>query len=295
MGNKKTSKPVEEPKKRTITRIVGRLVLITIGAFLMALALEGFLIPNTMMDGGIMGISIILSQITGMSLPVFIIILNLPFLYFGYKMIGKKFALLTSYGITILSISTALLHHIDPFTEEMLLATLFGGGLLGVGVGLVIRYGGALDGSEILAVVLTNKLPFSVGDIVMFFNVFVFAWGGFVFGWDRAMYSVISYLIAAKALDIVVDGMSEMKSVHIISDYNQQIGEAIVSSLGRGVTYFKGQGAYSGKEKRVIYCVISRLEESKLKDIVTEIDENAFLTFSSVSEVHGGRFKKKNH
>lgn len=276
------------------SKIIQRIMLITVGAALMAVGLEIFLVPNHVIDGGIVGISIMLSYLTGWKLGFFIFLLNIPFFYIGYKQIGKTFALSTLYGIIILSIGTTLLHPVPAFTQDILLATVFGGIVLGIGVGMVIRYGGSLDGTEILAILLNKKLPFSVGEIIMFFNLFILGSAGFVFSWDRAMYSLIAYFVAYKTIDITVTGLDESKSVWIISDNSKEIGEAIMNRLGRGVTYINGEGAYSGDHKKVIFCVINRLEEAKLKEIVTENDENAFLAVADIAEVRGGRFKKRN-
>lgn len=274
--------------------IVKRSVFIFIGAILMALGIEVFLVPNLIMDGGIVGISIILAQLSGIKLGLYLFTLNIPFFFIGYKQIGKTFAISTLFGITILSIATVYLHHVPAFTQDMLLATVFGGIVLGTGVGLVIRYGGSLDGSEILAILLNKKFPFSVGEIIMLFNLFIFTWGGFVFGWDRAMYSILAYFITFKTIDIVIEGLDESKSAWIISDRHKEIGDAILARLGRGVTYLNGEGAYSGFDKKVIFCVITRLEEAKLKLMVEEIDPTAFLAVADIAEVRGGRFKKRD-
>jgi uncharacterized membrane-anchored protein YitT (DUF2179 family) len=283
-----------EHRKLTKRKIFQRMLLITLGASLMAVGLEIFLVPNNVIDGGITGISIMLSYVTGWKLGMFLFILNIPFFFIGYKQIGKTFALSTLYGIIILSIGTTLLHPVPAFTQDILLATVFGGIVLGIGVGLVIRYGGSLDGTEILAILFNNKLPFSVGEIIMFFNLFILACAGFVFTWDRAMYSLIAYFVAYKTIDITITGLDESKSVWIISDNAKQIGDAIMNRLGRGVTYINGEGAYSGDDKKVIFCVINRLEEAKLKEIVTENDDSAFLAVADIAEVRGGRFKKKD-
>ncbi|WP_430117682.1 YitT family protein [Neobacillus rhizosphaerae] len=283
-----------EHRRLTKRKIFQRILLITLGAALMAVGLEIFLVPNNVIDGGITGISIMLSYITGWKLGVFIFILNIPFFFIGYKQIGKTFALSTLYGIIVLSIGTTLLHPVPAFTQDILLATVFGGIVLGIGVGMVIRYGGSLDGTEILAILFNNKLPFSVGEIIMFFNLFILGSAGFVFSWDRAMYSLIAYFVAYKTIDITITGLDESKSVWIISDNAKQIGEAILNRLGRGVTYINGEGAYSGDDKKVIFCVINRLEEAKLKEIVTENDDSAFLAVADIAEVRGGRFKKRD-
>lgn len=271
-----------------------RLILVVIGALIFAVGLELFLVPNQVMDGGIVGISIMASHIFGVPSGVFIFILNIPFLYLGYKQIGRTFAITTAVGITVLSIATIYLHNFEPFTNDVLLATVFGGIILGVGVGLVIRFSGSLDGTEILAILFTKKLPFSVGEIIMFINLLIFSAAGFVFTWEQAMYSVIAYYIAAKVIDIVVEGLDESKSIHIISDHADVIGQAIMDRLGRGVTFLNGQGAYTGDDKKVIFTVITRIEESKLKSLVQELDPNAFMSISNAAEVSGGRFKKKD-
>jgi uncharacterized membrane-anchored protein YitT (DUF2179 family) len=280
-------------KGLTKTRLAQRIFFIILGAVLMGVGIEEFLVQNKILDGGIVGISIILSHLTGIKLGVFIFVLNIPFFFIGYKQIGKTFAFSTLLGIAVLSITTILLHDLPVITEDLLLATVFGGIVLGTGVGIVIRYGGSLDGTEIMAILLDKKLPFSVGEIIMFFNIFIFAIAGFVFGWDRAMYSLLTYFIAFKMIDIVIAGLDESKSAWIISEHHKEIGETILARLGRGVTYLNGEGAYTGEDKKVIFCVITRLEEAKLKAIVEELDPSAFLAVANISEVRGGRFKKK--
>jgi uncharacterized membrane-anchored protein YitT (DUF2179 family) len=284
----------ESHRKMTKGKILKRALLITIGAILMGVGLEIFLVPNQVIDGGIVGISIMLSHLTGIKLGLIIFLLNVPFFFIGYKQIGKTFAISTLYGISILSITTALLHPVPAFTQDILLASVFGGIVLGIGVGIVIRYGGSLDGSEVLAILANKKLPFSVGEIIMFINLFILGSAGFVFTWDRAMYSLIAYFVAFKTIDITITGLEESKSVWVISDNYRQIGDAINSRLGRGVTYLSGEGAYSGDDKKVIFCVINRLEEAKLKEIVEDHDPSAFLAVGDIAEVRGGRFKKRD-
>lgn len=288
-------KPVKTPHRSTPKKVVFvRLLMIAIGAILMSIGLELFLVPNQILDGGVVGVSIIISHLTGVRLGVFIFILNIPFFFLGYKQIGKTFALSTLFGITILSICTSYLHNIDAITPDLLLATVFGGIVLGTGVGIVIRYGGSLDGSEILAILFNKAMPFSVGEIIMLINLVIFAIAGFVFTWEQAMYSFLAYFIAFKTIDVVIQGLDESKSVYIISDIIEDIGDAIMDRLGRGVTYLHGEGAYTGENKKVIFTVITRLEEAKLKSIVEEIDAHAFLAIGNIAEVRGGRFKKKD-
>jgi uncharacterized membrane-anchored protein YitT (DUF2179 family) len=281
-------------QRLSLLKIIKRTLFILLGAVLVSVGLEIFLVPNRIIDGGIVGISIILSHLSGWALGLFLFLLNLPFLIIGYKQIGKTFAISTLFGVTVMSIGTTLLHPVPGLTEDPLLAAVFGGIILGIGVGMVIRYGGSLDGTEIVAILFTKRTPFSVGEIVMFINVFILASAGFVFGWDRAMYSLIAYYIAFKMIDLTIEGFQESKSVWIISDNHKEIGDAIVARLGRGVTYLSGEGGYTGDDKKVIFCVITRLEEAKLKLIVEDIDPSAFLAVGNIHDVKGGRFKKKS-
>ncbi len=276
------------------TDIIRRVIFISIGAMLMAVGLELFLVPNQMTDGGIAGISIILSHLTGIPLGVFLLVLNLPFLIIGYKQIGKTFALSTLLGIVVMSVGTIMLHPVEPFVTNSFLAVVYGGVILGIGVGIVIRFGGSLDGTEIVAILFNKKTPFSVGEIVMFFNLFIMLVAGFVFTFEKAMYSLIAYYIAFKMIDITIEGLNDSKSVWIISDNHKDIGDALLSRLGRGVTYMSGEGGFSGDEKKVIFTIITRLEEAKLKSIVEEHDPQAFLAIGNIHDVKGGRFKKKN-
>ena len=275
-------------------KFLWRVFMMLVGASLVSVGLEIFLVPNNIIAGGIVGISIIASHLSGWNLGLFLFVLNLPFLFLGYKQIGKTFALSTLFSVAVMSIGTNLLHPVQPLTIDPLLAAVFGGINLGTGVGLVIRSGGSLDGTEIVAIVFTKKLPMSVGEIVMFFNLFILASAGFVFGWNNAMYSLIAYYIAFKMIDLTIEGFEESKSVWIISERNQEIASSIIDRLGRGVTYLNGEGAYTGNEKKVIFCVITRLEEAKLKSIVDEIDPKAFLAVGNIHDVKGGRFKKNN-
>ncbi|GED66843.1 membrane protein [Brevibacillus reuszeri] len=283
------------PRKRTKKRrLLMRALAIIIGAMLVAVGLEIFLVPNNIIDGGVTGLSIMMSHLTGLKLGLFLFILNLPFLVIGYNQIGKTFAISTLFGVAVMSVGTALLHDVPSLTEDLLLSAVFGGIIVGIGVGLVIRAGGSLDGTEIVAILLTKKSPFSVGEVVMFFNLFILGSAGFIFGWDRAMYSLIAYYIAYKMIDLTMVGLEQSRSVYIISEQPDEIGDALAAQLGRGITYLSGEGGYSGEAKKVIFCVITRLEEAKLKSIVEEIDSSAFLAIGHIHDVSGGRFKKKN-
>lgn len=260
-----------------------------------AAAIELFLVPNAIIDGGIIGISLILDYLTLIPFGILLVVINLPFLYFGYKHIGRNFFISSIFAIVALALVEIPLHKVEPFVEDPLLATVFGGLLLGAGVGLVIRNGGALDGTEILGILLTKKLPFSVGEFVMFFNVFIFGWAAFVLGMEQAMYSILTYYIASKTIDVVIQGLDDTKAVLIVSEEYEEIGSAINDRLGRSFTKLHGEGGYLNSPKDIIYVVVTRLEITKLKQIVSDIDPKAFLAVMDTQEVHGGTFKAAIH
>lgn len=280
-------------RKIHIQKTLKRLLFLILGSALAGIGLEIFLIPNNVIDGGIVGISIMAGYLTKWPVGLFIFGLNIPFFVFGYYQIGKSFTISTIFSVSMLSMWVSILHPVPGITHDVFLASVFGGIVLGIGVGLIIRYGGSLDGTEIIAIVLDKKTAFSIGEIVMFFNLFILSSAGLVFGWDRAMYSLVAYFIAFKVIDLTVEGLDESKEVMIISDKYEEIAEVLLARLGRGVTRLQGEGGFTGEAKGVLYCVVTRLEISKLKSILDEIDDNAFVTISTVHEVMGGRFKKK--
>lgn len=275
-------------------KILRKYLFLELGAFLAAIGLEEFLIPNNIIDSGIVGISIISSYLSKYPLGVFIFFLNIPFLIFGYKQIGKTFVISTLFSVTSLSFWVSFLHPIPGITNDVLLATVFGGIILGIGVGIIIRYGGSLDGTEIIAIILNKQTGFSVGEIVMFFNLFILASAGFVFGWDKAMYSLIAYFIAYKIIDITIEGLNETKAAFIVSEKGPEIAEVITARLGREVTLWETKDEFGDKPKRVIYSVVTRLEIVKLKSIINVLDPEAFMTINDVSDVMGGKHKKRD-
>lgn len=280
-------------KKHRILQEIKRYIILFIGAIIYAAGLEIFLVPNNVIDGGVVGIAIMARHLTGLPLGIFLIIVNIPFVYLGYKQIGKTFTLSTLFAIFSLSYWTNIFLPIPGLTNDLFLASVFGGIILGIGVGLIVRYGGSLDGTEIVAILLDKQSSFSVGEIIMVINLFILSAAGLVFGWDRAMYSLVTYFIAAKVIDIVIEGLNESKAVIIVSDQSAAIVDALMARLGRGVTVLHGEGGYSGDKKHILYAVITRLEIAKLKSLIEEIDENAFVTINDVHDVMGGAFKKK--
>lgn len=283
---------MRKTKNNNIYNIISRIFFIILGTILTAIGLEIFLIPNSMFDGGIVGISIMASYISKLPLGLFTFLLNIPFFIIGYKHIGKMFTITTLFSVVSLSLELSLFSKIPIITNDILLASVFGGIILGLGVGMIIRNGGSLDGTEIIAIIFDKKSSFSVGQIVMFFNLFILSMGGFIFGWEKAMYSLIAYFIAFKIIDFVIEGFDESKSVIIISNKYKEISECINSDLGRGTTILNGQGGYSGNETNVIYVVISRLEITKLKEIINSIDDEALMTIGNV-EISGKKFLKQ--
>ena len=279
-------------KKELFFSILNKLFFLTVGPFIAAFALEVFLVPNNIIDGGIVGISIIVSYLTKINLGLLIFVINIPFFLLAFNKIGKKFVLQTFYAIGMLSLALNIFttHHL-PTTDDLLLCTVFGGIILGTGVGLVLKNEGSLDGTEIMSLVLSKKFGFSVGEWIMLFNVFIYGAAGIVFGWNRAMYAVLTYFIAFRIIDVVLEGLNSAKSIEVISDKAEEIGQELIEKLDISVTYLHGVGGYSGTQKTIIYCVVSRLELAKMKEIIKNIDTNAFITIVDVHEAYGGRIR----
>ena len=276
--------------KRVLRENVVHILLITVGAALAAFALEEFLIPVTILDGGITGISIIINQLSGWNLGMIIIALNIPFMIIGYKHLGLGFLIKGMYGMLLFSVLLGVFKQMTSVTENELLAVVFGGVLLGVGVGTVLRYGGCLDGTEVVAMLLSKKVSFSTGQIIFGINIVIYAVAGILFGWDRAMYSLLTYFISFKVIDMVEEGMERGKAAMIITNESKEIADMIYKRLGRTCTIIDGEGLISGK-KTVLYCVITILEVSELKRIIKEYDGSAFVTITDVSEIIGKHIK----
>lgn len=279
--------------KQNLWEYVKKVIMLSIGAVIYAAGLEIFLVPNQMIDGGVIGLSIIASHLSGWLLSAFVVLLNLPFLYLGYKQIGKSFAISTLFAVSMVSYWIYVFQPVPELTNDLFLVAIFGGIAVGIGVGLIIRYGGSLDGTEIVAIILDRASGFSVGEIVMFFNLFILSSAGLIFGWDRAMYSLVAYFIAFKVIDITIRGLDESKGIMIVSDYPDEIAEVLLARLGRGVTVLHGEGGYTSENKKILYSVITRLEISKLKTIIDSIDSKAFVTIHDVHEVMGGHGHKR--
>lgn len=272
---------------------IAPLFMITVGAVIAAFALEEFLVPFTILDGGVVGISMIISQLSGWPLGVLTIALNIPFMILGFKRLGMRFLVKAIYAMVIFSIFLGVFEDMKAVTEQEILVVVFGGVLLGIGVGLILRYGGCLDGTEIVAMLLSHHTEFSVGQIVLFFNIIIYTVAGFLFGPDRALYSLLTYFITSKIIDIVENGMEQGKSVMIITDHGKDIADKIYSQLGRTCTQMEGKGMVSNGKKTVLYCVITRVEVPAIKKIINDADVSAFMTISDVSEIVGNHIKKR--
>ncbi len=267
-------------------------MFMTIGILLAAIALEVFLIPNKIIDGGITGVSIILSFLTNINLSIFIIILNIPFLLLGFRHLGKNFLIQSTVAMALFSVLLEIFKQVDVVTNDVLLATVFGGILLGIGVGFVIRYGACLDGVETVAILINKKTSFSVGQVILLVNLVIYMVAGILFGWDRALYSIMTYFITYKLIDMVSEGLEQAKAALIITNNSEEIARSIYKKLGRTVTFIEGEGLISGK-KVVLYVVVTRIELRELKKIVEADDVSAFMTITDVSEIVGQHIKSK--
>lgn len=280
---------MEKITQKKYQRIISFLML-TVGSIIAAYALETFLIPNTILDGGVTGISIIISKLTKIPLSILVLLVNIPFLYVGYKNMGKGFLTRAIYSMALFSFSLYYFSYFEAVTEQILLATVFGGAILGVGVGLVIHFGGCIDGTESVALVISRKSSFSVGQVVLCFNLIIYLVAGTIFGLDRAMYSLLTYFITFKVIDFVSEGLEQAKAALIITDKGTDMADEIYKKLGRTVTKIKGNGLISG-EKEVLYCVLTRIEVFELKKICQDMDHSSFITILEVSEIIGDHIK----
>lgn len=266
-------------------------LMITVGTFVYSVALEMFLVPNLVLDGGLTGISLMINYQTGILLGLLTFLLNIPFVVLGWRMLGLRFAGSYLYAMILLSGFTALLHDVAPVTDNELLSVVFGGILLGIGVGLVIKGGACLDGTELLAMLCSKRLPVSVGQVILFLNLVIFSVAACLFGIDRALLSLLTYIIASKLIDMVETGFNEAKQTIIICNDGATIATEIYEKLGRTMIILDAHGLISGK-KDMMYCVITRLELMELRRIVEKYDGSAFITVSDISEIIGDHIKK---
>ena len=277
---------------KAVLKSVGEYLMLTAGAAIAAFAIEEFLVPCNILDGGVVGVSIIVNYLTRVRLSLLTFVFNLPFLIVGYKVLGKEFFIKAGYSMLAFSIFLEIFAPLGDITRDSLLAVCFGGIILGIGVGIVISFGGCLDGTETVAILLNRKTDFPVGRTVLLFNIVIYSIAGFVFQPDRAMYSLLTYYITSKVLDFIDNGMNQAKAAMIITNDGEEIADMIYKQMGRTVTILEGAGLISGK-KDVLYCVLNRLEVYELKKLINEADASAFIAINEVSEIIGNHIKKK--
>lgn len=273
-------------------------LLITAGVFSAAFGLESFLIPNGFIDGGATGVALMGTALTDLPLPLLLLAVNTPFVYLAYRIIGKSFAIRTAAGISALALVTATVH-MPEVTHDNLLVAVFGGFFLGAGIGLAVRGGGVIDGTEVLAIAVSRKFRTTVGDVITTINVVIFGLAAWLLGIDTALYSMITYLAASKTIDFVIEGIEEYTGVTIISSHHAEIQHMITERMGRGLTVYRGKRGYGKRgvvtDVDILYCVITRLEVGALSEAVEKIDPNAFIVMSSVKDTSGGIVKARRH
>lgn len=282
--------------KINIVRLLKDFVFISLGIGCAAFGLESFLIPNSFIDGGATGISLLINRLTGLPLYALILLINLPFVFMGYKIVNKQFAFKTALAISGLAICVATVHF-PEITHDKLLVAVFGGFFLGAGIGLSVRGGAVIDGTEVLAIFLSRKFGTTIGDIIIIINIIIFATASYFLSIETALYSMITYLAASKTLDFVIEGIEEYTGVTIISPHHEEIRQMIINEMGRGVTVYRGKRGHGRNgeiaEFDIIYTVVTRLELNRLNTEIQTIDPNSFVVMSSVKDTKGGMIKKR--
>lgn len=280
-----------------IARGVKDVFFIVLGVAAAGFGLKGFLLPNHFLDGGVMGISLLVNLLYNIDLSILVVVINIPFIIIGYTQVSKVFAGKTLVAIVLLALTLAYVDF-PAITSDKLLIAFFGGFFLGAGIGLSIRGGSVLDGTEILAIYSSRKTTLTVGDIILALNIIIFSVAAYLMHIETALYAILTYLVASKTVDFVVHGIEEYTSVMIVSEKSGDIKDAIINNMGRGVTVLKGKGGYGKRGHRifdvdVIFTVITRLELQKLKTEIAKIDPDAFVVENSVNDIRGGMIKKR--
>jgi uncharacterized membrane-anchored protein YitT (DUF2179 family) len=265
-----------------------------VGAFFAALALRMFLIPNNLIDGGVLGISMILGRLYGSSyISLFLIVINIPFIYLAFRYIRRSFVLHMFVAILFFAFFLRFLDTLPSFDSDPLEAIVIGGAMLGAGAGFIIRHGGCTDGTEILAILINRRKGFTVGQVIFFINIFIFAAYGWIFAdWHIALRSLMLYLVAFKMMDLVIAGLEELKSVLIMCAKPDKLSKIITLELGLGLTFIKGKGGYSGEDRDILFIIVERLDLAELKEIVLREDPTAFIAIENLHEVAYGRTAK---
>ena len=298
--NKGTKKRLSDEVNKVevgLSHTISEVVFILIGVVSAGFGLKGFLLPNSFIDGGAMGISLLISETSGFSLSILIVIVNLPFIILGYSNLGKQFALKSILAIIALALSV----HFIPYpviTSDKLLIAVFGGFFLGGGIGMSIRGGAVIDGTEVLAIYLSKKTGLTIGDVVLIFNIVIFSFGAYILSIEVALYAMLTYMAAAKTIDFIIEGVEEYTGITIISGQSEKIRPMITEDLGRGVTIYAGKGGFKKNdtdfnEFDILYTVVTRLEIARIKTEIDKIDKDAFIIMNSIKDTKGGMIKKR--
>ncbi len=283
--------PIQKTRLQSFMHHLVSYSWIAVGAFLAAVAVRIFLLPNELIDGGIVGIALILTRLYGdQLLSFFLIVLNIPFIYLAYRFIRRTFVIHMGAAVMLFAGFLVVLQMAPTFIGDPLEIIVIGGAILGIGVGLIIRHGGCLDGTEILAIIINRKKGFTVGQVVLFINFFVFGAYGWIFqDWHIALQSLMTYIVAFKMMDLVIVGLDELKSVLIISSKPKELSNVIMNQLGLGLTIMHGRGGFSGDAKEILFIIVERLDLAELKEIVLAEDPAAFMAIENLHEVVYGR------
>jgi uncharacterized membrane-anchored protein YitT (DUF2179 family) len=277
---------------KPIIRELKNAIFLLLGILSAGMGLKGFLLPCDFIDGGVTGVSMLLGKVTALPLALWLPIVNLPFVWMAYRLMGKAFALRSACGIIGLVLALIVIPY-PKVSHDFTLSAVFGGFFLGAGIGLAVRAGAVLDGTEIAALLISKRTSIlKVGDVILGFNVVLFLIAMKVLGVTEALYSILTYVAAAKTLDFVLHGIDEYTAMTIVSEKHAAIRERITGELRRGVTVYRGYGGLSGAEKDILYCVVTRLEIGKVKNIIYDIDESAFIVYHPLSGVEGGVVKR---
>ena len=277
---------------KVFLRAVKNTALIILGILSAGMGLKGFLMSSRFIDGGVTGISMLLSDVLRFPLPILILVINLPFIALGFRQVGTKFAIKSALAIAGLSVCLAVVKYPDV-TPDKLLTAVFGGFFIGAGIGLAIRGGAVLDGTEIAAL-LVSKIShlLRVGDVILILNVFIFLAAAFFLGIESALYSILTYFAASKTIDFLIHGIDEYTAIVVVSGKHEEIRQAIIHDLNRSVTVYKGRGGLTDEEQDILYCVVTRLEIGNIKSLVKDLDDSAFIVTHPLSDAEGGIIKK---
>jgi uncharacterized membrane-anchored protein YitT (DUF2179 family) len=284
-------------RRINLERTIKDTIFIILGVAAAGFGLKGFLLPNKFLDGGVMGLSLLGNIVWDIDLPLLVILFNAPFVFIAWTQVSRKFAIKTLIAISLLALVLAIVDF-PIITTDKLLISVFGGFFLGAGIGLSIRGGSVIDGTEVLAIYSSRKTTLTVGDVILVLNIFIFSLAAYIINMETALYAILTYLVASKTVDFVVHGIEEYTSVMIVSDKSEEIKDAIINKLGRGVTILKGKSGFGKKGHRstdvdVIFSVVTRLELQRLKTEITMIDQEAFVVENSVNDIKGGMIKKR--